>query len=166
MQPLSKEEQEIYDKAKYCHICKKVFDKKKNQLKVRDHDHNTGKVRGAAHSICNLKYATEKDISVFLHNGTNYDFNLLVNEFAKEYKGYISCIPLNTDKYMSSSIQIKKEVIEPQEDQKKKLITQSLRFIDTARHMNRGLSALVDNLSELTIRRCEDVKNKDNGKKS
>ena len=67
---------------------------------------------------------------------------------------------------MSSSIQIKKEVIEPQEDQKKKLITQSLRFIDTARHMNRGLSALVDNLSELTIRRCEDVKNKDNGKKS
>ena len=30
MQPLSKEEQEIYDKAKYCHICKKVFDKKKN----------------------------------------------------------------------------------------------------------------------------------------
>ena len=32
--------------------------------------------------------------------------------------------------------------------------------------MNRGLSALVDNLSELTIRRCEDVKNKDNGKKS
>ena len=30
MQPLSKEEQEVYDKAKYCHICKKVFDKKKN----------------------------------------------------------------------------------------------------------------------------------------
>ena len=27
--------------------------------------------------------------------------------------------------------------------------------------MNRGLSVLVDNLSELTIRKCEDVKNKD-----
>ena len=29
MQPLSKEEQEVYDKAKYCHIFKKVFGKKK-----------------------------------------------------------------------------------------------------------------------------------------
>ena len=27
MQPLSKEEQELYDNAKYCHICKNVFGK-------------------------------------------------------------------------------------------------------------------------------------------
>ena len=30
MQPLSKEEQEAYDNAKYCHICKKVWGKSKN----------------------------------------------------------------------------------------------------------------------------------------
>ena len=30
MQPLSKEQQELYDNAKYCHICKKVFGKAKN----------------------------------------------------------------------------------------------------------------------------------------
>ena len=62
---------------------------------------------------------------------------------------------------MSFSIPIKKDVIETQEDQKKKVITYRLRLIDTARLMNRGLSVLVDNLSELTIPKCEDVKNKD-----
>ena len=59
MEPLSKEEQEFYDNAKYCHICKKVFGKAKNHKKVRDHDHYTGKLRGAAHSICNLRYRTQ-----------------------------------------------------------------------------------------------------------
>ena len=51
MQRLSKEEQKAYDNAKYCHICKNVFGKHKNHKKVRDHDHYTGKFRGAAHSI-------------------------------------------------------------------------------------------------------------------
>ena len=53
---------------------------------------------------------------MFFYNGTNYDFNLLINELAKEYKSDISCIPLNTNKYMSFSIPIKKDVIETQED--------------------------------------------------
>ena len=101
MQPLSKEEQKAYDNAKYCHICKKVWGKHKNHKKVRDHDHYTGKFRGAAHSICNLRYSTQIDAAVIFHNGSNYDFNLLIEEFAKEYKSDINCIPLNTDKYMS-----------------------------------------------------------------
>ena len=50
------------EKQKVCHIYKKGFfyDKnEKNKLKlyqkVRDHCHYTGKFRGAAHSICNLR---------------------------------------------------------------------------------------------------------------
>ena len=38
---------------------------------------------------------------------------------------------------------------------KKKLLTYNLRFIDSARHMNESLSALVDNLSGLNKCRCE-----------
>ena len=29
-------------------------------IKVRNHCHNTGKYRGAAHDICNLRYKTPK----------------------------------------------------------------------------------------------------------
>ena len=43
--------------------------------KVRDHCHYTGKFRGAAHSICNLRYKTPKEIPVVLHNGSTYDYH-------------------------------------------------------------------------------------------
>ena len=141
-----------------------MFDKHKNHKKVRDHDHYTGKFRGAAHSICNLRYSTQIDVPVIFHNGSNYDFNLLIEEFAKEYKSDINCIPLNTNKYMSFSVPIKKEVIEPKDDDKKgkkKVLTYSLRFIDSAKHMARGLSTLVDNLSELTVCKCGPNDSKD-----
>ena len=58
---LTDEESKSYKKQKLCYICKKVFsaDADNNKYhKVRDHCHYTGKYRGAAHSICNLRYKT------------------------------------------------------------------------------------------------------------
>ena len=112
MQKLSDEELMTYDTAKYCHICKKVFGKKKKHITVCDHDHYTGKYRSAAHLICNLRYSTQTDISVFFHSLTNYDFNLIINELAKEFRSEIRSIPLSTNKYMSFLIPIKKEIKE------------------------------------------------------
>ena len=67
MIPLTDKENESYEKQKICHICKKEFSTDKNYKnvfklyhKVRDHCHYTGKFRGAAHSICNLKYKHQK----------------------------------------------------------------------------------------------------------
>ena len=97
IEKLSFEQHMAYDTAKFCHICKKVFGKKKNLIKVRDHGHYTGKYRGAAHLICNLRYSTQIDILVFFHNGTNYDFNLIITELAKEFRSEMKCIPLNTN---------------------------------------------------------------------
>ena len=52
---------------KVCYIYNKVFSADKNDKnvfklchKVRNHYHYTGKFRGAAHSICNLRYKTPK----------------------------------------------------------------------------------------------------------
>ena len=46
---------------------------KKNEFKiyqkVKDHCHYTGKFRGAAHSICNLRYKVQREIPVKIHNG-------------------------------------------------------------------------------------------------
>ena len=146
--------------AKHCHICKNVFGKTKKHIKVPDHDHYTRKYRGAAQLICNLRYSTQIDIPVFLHNGTSYDFNLIINELAKEFRSEMRCIPLNTNKYMSFSIPIRKEIKEEQKEQKKKVITYNLKFIDSAKHVNSALSTLVNNLSEINKCKCKEDKDK------
>ena len=46
------------------------FVKDKKYRKVRDHCHYTRKCKGAAHSICNLKYSLPKKIPVAFHNGS------------------------------------------------------------------------------------------------
>ena len=51
--------------------------------KVRDHCYYTGKFRGAAHSICNLRYKTPKEILVVFHDGSIYDYHFVINNLAK-----------------------------------------------------------------------------------
>ena len=59
MIPLTKEEKKIHREQKVCYICKKRFGTDDNDnekyFKVRDYCHYTGKYRGAAHDICNLR---------------------------------------------------------------------------------------------------------------
>ena len=76
--------------------------------KVRDHDHYTGKFRGDAHSICNLRYLTQKDFPVFFNNCTTYDFNLMINELAKEFRSELHCVTLNGEQFMSFPFLLKK----------------------------------------------------------
>ena len=59
-------EQKPYEKAQICYICKEKFENKyledKKHRKVKDHRHYTGEYRGAAHSICNLRYSVPKNL--------------------------------------------------------------------------------------------------------
>ena len=73
------------------------------------------------------------------------------------------CIPLNTNKYMSFSITILKEIkeIKDQREPKKKVITSNLKFVDSVNHMSSALSTLVDNLSEVNKCNCEEKQDKD-----
>ena len=59
--------------------------KDKKYRKVKDHCHYTGKYRGAAHSLCNLKYSVPKNISIVFHNGSNYDYHLIIKELAEKF---------------------------------------------------------------------------------
>ena len=68
---------------KYVIYTKKGFitdDDNKKYHKVRDHCHSTGKYRGAAHSICNLRYKTPKEIPVVFHNSSTYDYHFIIEE--------------------------------------------------------------------------------------
>ena len=54
--------------------------------KVRDHDHLTGKYRGAAHSKCNLSLRIDPyrtPIPVFFHNLKNYDSHHLISAIGR-----------------------------------------------------------------------------------
>ena len=78
-------------------------DKNKFKLyhKVRDHCHYTGKFRGAAHSICNLRYKIPREIPVVFHNGSGYDYHFIIKHLAEEFKGEFKCLGENTKKYIT-----------------------------------------------------------------
>ena len=154
--PLTDEEIICYEKQKLCHICKKEFCYDKNEKnkfklyqKVRDHCHYTGKFRGAAHSICNLRYKVQREIPVKIHNGSKYDYHFIIKELAEEFKGQFDCLGENTEKYIIFSVPIKKE------NEDGKAITYKIKFIDTYRFMRSKLSDLADNLSEINKKDCK-----------
>ena len=81
MIPLTTKEEIYYNKQKICYICKKQFDNNdKKQQEVRDHCHYTGKYRGAALNIYNLRYKVPKEIPVVFHNGSTYDYHFIIKE--------------------------------------------------------------------------------------
>ena len=96
-EPLTDKENS-YEKQKVCYSCKMEFSTDKNNKKafklyhkVRDHCHYTGKFRGVALSICNLRYKTPKEISVAFHNGSTHDYHFIFNKLAKEFHGQHEC---------------------------------------------------------------------------
>ena len=106
MIPLTGKENKSYEKQKVCYICKKEFSTDENDKnafklyhKVRDYCHYAGKFRRAAHSICNLKCKTPKEIPVVFHNGSRYDYHFIINKLAKEFYGQLECLGENTEKY-------------------------------------------------------------------
>ena len=137
--------EEIYhNKQKICYICRKEFNKNdKKQQKVRDHCHCTGKYRGAAHNICNLRNKVPKEIPVVFHNSSTYDYHFIIKELVKEFDGNFECLGENTEKYLTFPVPVKKKI-----KNKDIEITYKIKFIDSYRFMSSSLSKLVDNLSK------------------
>ena len=142
--PLTKEEKINYNDQQICYICKKEFNKSdKKHHKVRDHCHYTGKYRGAAHNICNLRYKVTKEIPVVFHNGSTYDYHFIIKEVVKEFEGNFDSLGENTEKHITFSVPLKKKI-----ENKNLEISYKIKFIDSFRFMSSSLSKLVDNLSE------------------
>ena len=74
--------------------------------RVRDHCHLSGKFRGAAHEVCNLKYKVQKFFPVVFHNLPRNDSHLFIKTLGNS-EGDISCIPNNEENYIS----LRKQVI-------------------------------------------------------
>ena len=157
MIPLTTEEKIYHNKQKLCYISKKEFNnndtaglsslERKKNYKVRDHCHYTGKYRGAAQNICNLRYKVPKEIPIVFHNGSIYLSNF-------------DCLGENTEKYIKFSVPLKKKI-----ENKNVEITYKIKFIDSFRFMSSSLSKLVENLSEgIHNNKCADCKSNFNSK--
>ena len=97
--------------------------------------------RGAAHSICNLRYKVPKEIPVVIHNGWTYEHHFIIKQLAEKFKVQFECLGENAEKYITFSVSIKKELIIG------KTIIYKWKFIDSFRFMSTSLSSLVDNLT-------------------
>ena len=86
---LTKKQKVSYINAKICYMYQEKFENKYLKAKkcrnVSDHCRYTGEYRGAAHSICNLKYSVPK-IPIVFHNGSNYGYYFIIKELAEKFK--------------------------------------------------------------------------------
>ena len=143
MIPLTTEEKYITINKKYVIYVKKEFNSNdKKNYKVRDHCHYTGKYRGAAHNICNLRYKVPKEIPIVFLNSSTYNYHFIIKELVKEFNGNFKCLGENTEKYITFSVPIKKKI-----ENKDLEITYKIEFIDSYRFMASSLSKLAHNLS-------------------
>ena len=125
-----------FENAKTCYLCKKIFASDK---KCRDHDHKTGKYRGAAHNKCNLRYQEPQHIPVIFHNLSGYDAHLFIKNLGKT-PGRLNCIRKTEENYISFS-----KKIYDKEQEKEKF---EIRFIDSFRFLQSSLEKLTKNLEK------------------
>ena len=130
---MSQEEEVQFEQAEECWLCENPLD----DTKVRDHDHLTGKYRGAAHNICNIQgqQRSSSFVPIFFHNFSGYDCHLIFEElliqaFEKGYEPKI--IPKSMENYVSVQIGC-------------------LRFLDSYRFLSSSFDKLVESLDNLPV---------------
>ena len=134
---ITPQEEESFQLAEECWLCENPLD----DTKVRDHDHLTGKYRGAAHNICNIncKQRSSSFVPIFFHNFSGYDCHLIFEELLTEaynqnYNPTI--VPKSLENYVSVQVGC-------------------LRFLDSYRFLSSSLDKLVKSLDNFPIMKLE-----------
>ena len=135
---LTPTEQESFNKAETCHICKKEL----LTDKVRDHCHFTGKYRGAAHNNCNLQCRKPMILPVTFHNLQGYDVHLFIKQLSN-IPGELSCIPSTEEKHISFSKKIKVDEYKSRRTREMVSLYFEIRFIDSFKFFRRVLLILL-----------------------
>ena len=104
-------------------------------------DHLSGKFRGAAHEICNVKYKVSKFFPVVFHNLSGYDSHLFIKTLGI-CDGDVSCFPNNEENYISFTKQVTVDKFVNEEGEEVN-VKRELRFIDSLRF----IASRHDNLS-------------------
>ena len=152
------EDMRDFFEATTCWICNEEFNDipnengyKRNE-KVRDHCHFTGRYRGAAHNICNLKYRKPNFTPVVFHNLSGYDSHLFIKNLGFS-EGDIDCIPNNEERYISFTKKI--EIDSYMKKGETKPLHHYIRFIDSFKFMAESLDNLVKYLPKDKFKNLE-----------
>ena len=149
---ITEKEQENFNLATECYICKKELN---NDDKVRDHCHLTGKYRGPAHNNCNLNLKEKINfIPIFFHNLSGFDCHLFIRELA-ESDGNIECLAKNKEDYISftKKVRVDEYVVKDEKTGNFKYtpVYFNLRFLDSFKFMSSSLDSLSKNLNDFPI---------------
>ena len=89
--------------ATTCLICNCILEKEGLKMKVLEHDHLSGKFRGATCQACNTKMRVKRTtLPIMFHNLKGYDSHILCAAGLGKIKGWsLSCIPITKEKYVS-----------------------------------------------------------------
>lgn len=134
-----------FESQQHCHICKRIIVGRK----VRDHDHQTGKFRGAACDNCNKQYFLSKEVSVFFHNLSKYDAHLFIQDLAKlDGNSNIDIIPSTDETYISfmKPVEICRDRNPTDEPTSHDKVYLKVRFKDSFRFFPGSLQAQAANL--------------------
>ena len=130
---ITPEEHQSFQQSKVCWLCERKLDGEGEAAHtVRDHDHLTGKYRGAAHNKCNLncKKKSSSFVPIFFHNFSGYDCHLIFEELltsAYDLKLPINIIPKSMENYVSVQVGC-------------------LRFLDSYRFLSSSLDKLMKSM--------------------
>ncbi|XP_053207020.1 uncharacterized protein LOC128391197 [Panonychus citri] len=123
---LTSSEEKQFKDSTVCHICSKPLG---TNTSVRDHDHLTGKFRGAAHQLCNLEYQVPSQIPVVFHNLKNFDGHIIIKALSSSmFTNKPQIIAHSTEKFIG-------------------FIIDNFKFMDSFAFLPASLDALSANLS-------------------
>ena len=142
MERLTPQQLEAADNAIVCYICEELFSPE--DIKVKDHDHLTGRFRGVCHGNCNLNYKIPSYIPIFFHNLKNYDSHLFIRPLAANGER-VDIIPINFEKYISFTKYLVVDAYKNSRGIFKQKILQ-LRFLDSFQFLSSSLDTLASNL--------------------
>ena len=127
---MQQKEKKIHRRQKHVIYAKKRFstdDNNKRHHKVKDHCHYTGKYRGVAHDVCNLRCKIPKEIPLVFQNGSAYDYHFIIKDLAETFEGQFECLGENTEKYVTFSVIIKKQITKIDKDGNDKIVNMSTK---------------------------------------
>lgn len=152
MSIITPEIQEILNKQTHCTMCNKLFEM--NTSTAIDHCHyipcinndlnldiypsliKNSNIRSKLCTNCNLQLKQIARFPVYSHNGSRYDYSLVLNFLLRsKYSDNIKVIPKTQQRYITFSFWF------PHKDKKIKII-----FLDTYAFLPSSLSAIVDSL--------------------